>query len=155
VERRNAEVELEIATSQVEQVETLKALVRGANRQVVIASTWIVLEEIESLVPVLRDRLERGVQCFILWGFKPDDELTLQTRNALLPLRTQYPALFFLAERSCREHAKLVIQDDRRALVSSMSSLRRSESGTFEVGVVLSALEGRPCAPIEAALRWA
>src|SRR6185295_16657681 len=60
IERRNAEVELEIVTSQVEHVKQLTSLIQGAERQVVIASTWIYLEEVEHLLPVLRNRLERG-----------------------------------------------------------------------------------------------
>lgn len=157
-QHRNAEVELEIVTAQEKQMEWMLELVRSAERQVVIASTWITTEAVQRLRPVLRERLERGVQFFVLWGFKPDDELDQldqSTRNALLDARTRYPALFFLAHCSCRVHGKLVIQDDRRALISSMNILRPSEPGTLEVGVVLSALEGRACAPIEAALVWA
>lgn len=152
---RDAEVEARLVFSQKDQIDIMLELVRRAERQVVIASTWILVEEVERLLPVLRERLERGVQCFVLWGFKPNDRLEQQTRNALLEFRTRYQNLFFLADRSCREHAKLVIQDDQQALISSMSVLAPSEPRTLEVGVLLSARDGRVCAPIEAALGWA
>src|SRR5690606_39167562 len=59
------------------------------------------------------------------------------------------------SERSSRTHAKLVVQDDRRALVTSLNLLRPSSRETLEVGAILTSKDDGPCPPVETLLEWA
>lgn len=154
-ERRGAEVEATVVVGHAAHADVVANLVCGAKRQVLLVCPWVRYESLHPLVEHVEGALHRGVQVFLLWGIKPDDELDQRVRNALLRLRQEYPALFFVSQKSSRTHAKVVIQDDRRALVTSLNFFAPSATDTLEVGVVVSAPDGEaPCAPMERLLDW-
>ncbi len=139
-----------------------------AERQVVIVSPWIREAPVRSLYAALEGALERGVQVFLLWGIKRvagdiddrdkgDARLEDTVIRLLLSLHRTYPANFHFSKRSTATHAKLAVQDDRRALVTSYNLLSRpARSSAEELGVLLTATP-RPqrCGVIERLLRWA
>jgi hypothetical protein len=156
VERRGTEVGLEVVVGHDRHSAVIADLIEKARRQVVIASPWVSHTALLPLLTPVVDALNRGVQVFLLWGIDPDQELEPPVRNFLLPLQEKYHHLFFVSIRSSRTHAKLVVQDDRRALVTSLNLLKPSRLEVFEVGVLLTAPnEKAPCPPVEGLLDWA
>jgi phosphatidylserine/phosphatidylglycerophosphate/cardiolipin synthase-like enzyme len=131
-------------------------LIAKSQQQIVLASPWMTLDAVLRVRPWIKDALDRGVQVFLLWGFRPDEEMPPDVANALLPLRQEYRGRFFVAGKSTGIHAKLLVQDGHKMLVSTLNFLQPSEVGTFEVGVLIEAKEPqRACPPIEDALDWA
>ena len=156
IERHEAEVASEIVIGHDEHSESVTALVRNAARQILMVCPWLNYDTVIRLRSTLGDALDRGVQVFLLWGIRPDDKLDQRVGNMLVELRHGYPALFFVSQRSSRTHAKLVVQDGRRALVTSLNFLLPSSSDTTEVGVLVSARDSQVyCPPLERLLHWA
>ena len=156
LERHHAEVASEIVIGHDEHSESLMALVRNAARQILMVCPWLDYDTVIRLRGILGDALDRGVQVFLLWGIRPDDKLDQRVGNILVELRYGYPALFFVSQRSSRTHAKLVVQDGRRALFTSLNFLSPSSSETMEVGVLVSARDAQVhCPPLERLLHWA
>jgi len=154
-ERRGAEVGARVVVGHAQHADLVAELLRCAKRQALVVCPWLRYDAFQPLVEHIKGALDRGVQVFLLWGIKPDDDLDQRVRNALLQLRQEYPALFFVSQRSSRTHAKLVVQDDRRALATSLNFLAPSSADTLEVGVLMSASDGEaPCPPIERLLDW-
>nr|UUL70758.1 hypothetical protein [Vitiosangium cumulatum] len=153
--RRDAEANLQLVLGHDQHEEVLRSLINDARRQLVLCCPWVDYEALQPLVAPLRDALERGVQVFLLWGIKADDELDQQVRNAVVQLRSEFPARLFVSRRSSRTHAKVVVQDDRRALVTSLNFLSPSQATTFEMGVSVTAFAGRRSTAIEGLLDWA
>ena len=156
IERHDAEVAAEIVTGHEEHSEIVADLVRTAARQIVLVCPWLRYDAVGRFRSIVGDALDRGVQVFLLWGIRPDDELDQKVRNMVVELRQRYPALFFVSQRSSRTHAKLVVQDDKKALVTSLNFLSPSSPDTIEVGVLVSARNARiSCPPLERLLYWA
>lgn len=156
IERHDAEVATEIIFGHAEHSEIVADLVRSAARQILLVCPWLHYDAVSRLRGIVGEALDRGVQVFLLWGIRPDDEPDQNVRNILVDLRQRYPARFFVSQRSSRTHAKLVVQDDRRALVTSLNFLSPSGSGTTEAGVLVSARGPRVrCPPLEHFLHWA
>jgi phosphatidylserine/phosphatidylglycerophosphate/cardiolipin synthase-like enzyme len=155
VDRRDAEADLQIVIGHDRHEDVVRSLIKDAKRQLVLVCPWVNYGALQPLVAPIRDALERGVQVFMLWGIKPDDELDQQVRNALVQLRSEFPARLFVSRRSSRTHAKVVVQDDRRALVTSLNFLSPSQAGTFELGVSVAARAGKRSTAVEGLLDWA
>ena len=165
-DRRGANAERVIVTTG-EHDALLKDMLATAERQIVIASPWIRDQALRNIYPDLKEALSRGVQVFLLWGIKRvagdaddggkgDARLQDPVIRVLLSLRRAYPSNLYFSKRSAATHAKLAIQDDRRALVTSYNLLSRPEGAPDEeVGILLTAAP-RPqrCRVIERLLRW-
>lgn len=155
-ERHHAEVAVETIMRSGEHSEVVTDLIRNARRQILLVCPWLSYDAVSRLRSIVEDALGRGVQVFLLWGIRPDDELDQKVRNILVALHHRYPARFFVSQRSSRTHAKLVIQDDRKALVTSLNFFSPSSPDTMEVGVLVSARNDEAsCPPLENLLYWA
>ena len=156
IERHDSEVAAEIIVGHDRHSEIVAELVRNAARQILLVCPWLHYAPVNRLRSIIGDALDRGIQVFLLWGIRPDDDLDQRVRNILVELRQRYPTLFFVSQRGSRTHAKLVIQDGRRALVTSLNFLSPSSSDTTEVGVLVSARDAQVyCPPLERLLHWA
>ena len=155
-EHHHAKVTTETIIGHDEHSEVATDLIRNARRQVLLVCPWLSYDAVSRLRSVVGNALNRGVQVFLLWGIRSDDELNQKIRNVLVELRHRYPALFFVSQRSSRTHAKLVVQDDRKALVTSFNFLYPSNPDTMEVGVLVSTCDDAvSCPPLENLLYWA
>lgn len=150
------EAELVAAAGREAHLEVVHDLVMSAKRQLVIVCPWIRYRALSAVVDDLQAALRRGVQVFLLWGIAPDSTLDQDVSNALLQLRLQHPTRFFFSSRSSVTHAKLLIQDDEQALVTSLNFLSSSRDDAFELGAVIRAPErATPCAAISTLLEYA
>lgn len=133
------EVEVEPVTGGREHAAVLQRLIENAEKQLVLVCPFVTYPALEGLIPVLRTAIGKGVQIVIVWGIGykyalPDDvanaldSLTRLSRSTPL-LRPQVPA---------RTHAKLVIRDNREALVTSWNMLSAGRARS-EAGVLLRA----------------
>ena len=155
-ERHRAEIAADTIIGPDEHSEVVTGLIRNAKRQILLVCPWLSYDAVSRLRSTVEDALGRGVQAFLLWGIRPDDELDQKVRNILVALRHRYPTRFFVSQRSSRTHAKLVVQDDRKALVTSLNFFSLSSPDTMEVGVLASARDGEiACPPLENLLYWA
>lgn len=136
--------------------EVIGDLIRTAQRQVVFAVPRISLERLKRHQTALEEAVARGVRIFVIWGLEGsgkslNDHLT-QYFYAISRRGRGGGAVRFAAA-SASSHAKVVIADDRRALVTSKNVL--SDSDLAEVGVLVTADDGRPAPVIEELLAWA
>ena len=155
-ERHHAKVAADTIIGPDEHSEIVTGLIRNAKRQILLVCPWLSYDAVSRLRSIVEDALGRGVQVFLLWGIRPDDELAQDVRNMLVALRYRYPARLFVSQRSSRTHAKLVVQDDRKALVTSLNFFSPSSSDTMEIGVLVSARDHEvSCPPLENLLDWA
>ena len=132
-------VTTEIVIGHHEHSKIIAELIRNAARQILLVCPWLSYDAVNQLWSIVQDALKRGVQIFLLWGINPDEQLDQKIRNILVDLRQRYPTLFFVSQRSSRTHAKLVVQDDRNALATSLNFLSPSNPDTMEVGILISA----------------
>ena len=155
-ERHRAEIAADTIIGPDEHSEVVTGLIRNAKRQILLVCPWLSYDAVSRLRSTVEDALGRGVQAFLLWGIRPDDELDQNVRNILVALRHRYPARFFVSQRSSRTHAKLVVQDDRKALITSLNFFSPSNPDTMEVGVLVSVRDDEiSCPPLEGLLYWA
>lgn len=134
---------------------SIRKLVHGARRQLVIACPWIRSKPLNAILPHLHAALARGVQLYLLWGIDKEAVLDHDVRNALGQLRAEFPLTCFVSERSTRTHAKLLIQDDRAGVITSCNFLSSTRRATCEIGLLLTAGRSARCPPIEQLLSWA
>ncbi|GLZ12615.1 hypothetical protein Acsp04_28500 [Actinomadura sp. NBRC 104425] len=141
--------------------ETVVGLIRQARTQLVIAGPWLTYGAISTVLDELDRAADRGVVIVLLWGADRDSLLEDQddkVRNALYDLKADRPGgprrRVVIPETSVGTHAKVLLADDRAALVTSRNLLS-SSGGLAEVGVLLRARGPGQCAPIEELLRWA
>ncbi|MEW2352968.1 hypothetical protein [Spirillospora sp. NPDC029432] len=132
-----------------EQEDLLVRLVREARTQLVIVSPWIGYPALARLLDALADRARHGVRIVFVWGSDGNreyqEEFDEQTRNALEDLARSasgdHSDQILIPRTSARTHAKLLLVDDRTALVTSRNLL--SSTGSLsELGVLLEAAEG-------------
>jgi phosphatidylserine/phosphatidylglycerophosphate/cardiolipin synthase-like enzyme len=153
--REGATALVEVIAGHEAHARAAASLIRAADRQVVIAGPFVEYAGLQPLLRPIQEALEKGVQVFLLWGIGDEELKSMEVRNALTQLREGYRFRFFVSQRSSRTHAKVVVRDDRQALVTSLNLLRPSGSDTLEVGAVLTAKDDGPCPPVEALLEWA
>ncbi|MEU6034171.1 hypothetical protein ABZ801_02050 [Actinomadura sp. NPDC047616] len=141
--------------------EMVVRLIRQARTQLVIAGPWLTYGAVTRVLDELARAAERGVVIVLLWGADRDslfEDQDDKVRNALYDLKADSPGgprrRVVIPETSVGTHAKVLLVDDRAALVTSRNLL--SSSGAHaEVGVLLRARGPGECAPIEELLRWA
>jgi phosphatidylserine/phosphatidylglycerophosphate/cardiolipin synthase-like enzyme len=153
------EMDVTVVRSDGEHKEAILRLLSTAHHQVVIAVPWVREKGLRPYVRPLTEAVERGVSVILLWGIRRvGDELEDSVRSLLLTIqraaiaagrggRLAFPPL------PSHLHAKVVVADDRRALVTSRNFF--SGSNLKELGVILEAMPGQPAPVLEDVLQWA
>ncbi|MET8849235.1 hypothetical protein [Amycolatopsis sp. NPDC004625] len=156
--RIRSEVHTRLVAGEAEHRATMLEIIKDARKQIVLACPGIRRNSLQPLIEPLRAALDQGVQVAIVWGSQRDRELDDWVRNALTDLRrgsdgTATHSRLVWSPLPSRTNARLVIADNRRALVTGAALLDGS-IGDLQLGVDLGALAGAPsCEPIEALLR--
>jgi hypothetical protein len=153
------EMDVEVIQTAEQHRLLIARMLQRAERQVVMAVPWVKPHGVEGVREALIAAVRRGVQITILWGITAgadnlDDNVHAAfeeiERNARAAGRGG--ALRFHRERGAKSHAKLVAADDRELLVTSKNFL--SGSDRSELGLFLTAVEGRACPVIEEVLQF-
>ena len=155
-ERLSSDVEIEVVTGRLAHERKAEELVDAARRQLVIASPWLRGRALERLLPALRRALEREVDVYLLWGIDRVATVDADVLNHMTLLAGEFPRFLHWTERGAGTHAKLLVQDGARALVTSWNMLSAPGDSTFELGLVIGSAQPRRVArPIEELLAWA
>lgn len=135
-------------------------LIQVAKRQLVIAVPWIRAQGIRTFSSALSDAVGRGVTVLLLWGVeRQGGELPADVIDELNEIQRvgrradRGGRIAYHRNTSAHVHAKVILADDRHALVTSRNYF--SGSGHDEVGVVIDAVEGRRSRVHEELLKWA
>lgn len=128
------------------QRQLLSELIAGADRRLIIHSTFIGREHVEALLPLFRDACARGVTIDLLWGAARGEEerqryVAIATGLATLARDdAQLARGLCVGLQSTGSHAKLVLADTRggtwRAAVGSCNWLK-SPFQSVEITTVL------------------
>lgn len=150
---------VQLVSTTAEHRAVIEQLIDSAERQVVIAVPWVRNRGLERIRSSLVAAVERGVQVVLLWGIEGhskgldrDEAGWLDAFTAQIARTGVEGRVLYSRRRAARSHAKVVIADDRRMLVTSKNFL--STSDHTEAGVLLSAVGNRPSPVIEAALQY-
>lgn len=157
--RVDREMEVEVVTTLAEHTRVMRQLIDDAKRQVVLAVPWIRVRGLESIRTQLLDAIERGVQVVLVWGINAREDQMGPSEAAWLDSITAHAhrvgapgRLLYSRSRAARSHAKLVISDDRRMMVTSKNFL--SGTSHLELGVLLTSIGEQHCPAIEAGLQY-
>lgn len=132
------EVEHRVVIGPTEHAAILAELVDSARTQIVIAVPWVRYAALRTVEPRLRQAVKRGVQVVVVWGIAHRSTLDVQVDSAIDSLtRERGRASALVPKVSARTHAKVVVCDDRRALVTSWNALS-ARGGDHEIGLLLS-----------------
>lgn len=146
--------------------EAIRKLVGEAERQLVFANPWIDFDTLirelgegqKSWLQLIEDALAKGVQCVLLWGIKDDSRLDPKVQQAFYALTNRYPEHLRFSPRAAGLHAKFIVCDDLKALVTSYNFLHPGASiATLELGVLVeppSRATNRSCEMALELLRW-
>lgn len=144
--RMAREMDVEVISTGEQHDTVIAELIRDAQRQVVITVPWIRSRGLEAIRDPLLAAIERGVQIVLVWGIDGREESLGTAEAAWLDSITAHAhrlgasgRLIYSRSRAARSHAKLVICDDRRMLVTSKNFLSRSDH--IETGVLLTAID--------------
>ena len=141
-----AQAEAEVIAGRLKQDDRIRTLFGEAQRQLVFANPWIDFDALirelgegqKSWLDLIEDALRKGVQCVLLWGIKDDSRLDPKVRQALYALANRYPNHLRFSQRAAGLHAKFVVCDARKALVTSYNFLHPGAStATLELGVLV------------------
>ena len=150
------EVDVHVISSDAEHLEAIVELIEAAQAQLVFAVPHVKVKGLARIRAALEKAVARGVRAFVIWGLEPGEaELTDDVKQELYSIARhgKQGGNIRFAGSPASIHAKVVIADDRRALVTSKNYL--SESSLAEVGVVVAARGDRPAPSIEELLSWA
>lgn len=126
----------------IEHRRLVNELIGQAQRQLIIVCPWIQPEAIGDFEESLRSKIRAGVRVVILWGMAYADKLTGSAANIVNSLGREQSATPMLRPLlSARTHAKVVIADDRAALITSCNVLS-SRGGLHEIGVLIRPARG-------------
>lgn len=155
-ERLDSDVTIEVVTGRLAHERKAEEMVDATERQLVIASPWVGGRALGRLLPALRRALEREVDVYLLWGIDRLATMDADVLNNMTLLAGEFPRFLHWTERSAGTHAKLLVQDGSRALVTSWNALSAPSDSTFELGLVVGSVQpGRTARPIEDLLGWA
>ncbi|MES9602524.1 phospholipase D-like domain-containing protein [Actinomadura sp. NPDC000929] len=141
-QRYRREMTVEAITSK-EHPDAIRSLIADARVQLVMVCPWVRYDTLSAYEADLAAARRRGVQVVVVWGMNHKDTLERMAENSLDSL-ARIPSTVPLVRSAlpARTHAKAVICDDRRALVTSSNFL--STKGTRrEAGLLVSAPDGR------------
>jgi len=114
----------------------VQAAIAGARDQLVLVCPWIRYRPLNDLyLNQIKDALRRGCRIYLLWGIDETSSLPEDVGLALDRLK-EFPN-FRQHPMPSRTHAKVVIQDDSRILVTSYNFLAPSQAETLELGLSL------------------
>jgi signal transduction histidine kinase/phosphatidylserine/phosphatidylglycerophosphate/cardiolipin synthase-like enzyme len=148
------EVDAELVVGGVEHSAVVAQLIDDAQTQLVIACPWITDHGLERITPQLRKAIDRGVQVVIVWGIGHQATLPENVGNALDSLaRQSRTAPMLRPQVSANTHAKLVVCDDRAALVTSRNVLSATRERP-EAGLLLRVPDDHENAAIRDLLGW-
>lgn len=137
LEREVRQVELRTLAGGPAHLDAVIELIGRARKQIVLACPFVRYDAFNHYYEQIKARLERGTRLYLFWGIAPEGELDTEVRRITADLREEYPGLVFVSRRSARSHVKLVICDDREAIVTSYNFLDPSKDDTLELGVHL------------------
>jgi len=152
------EAQVRLLAGQPDHEAAIKRLISEARQQLILACPWVNYEGFVSYAPLLEEAARRGVQIVLLWGIGRMDVPDGAMRNALSELERQggdIRRVLISPRVSSLSHAKLVVSDDRQAVVTSFNFLAPSGPGTRETGVLFNALVGRHHPALMELLTWA
>ncbi|WP_326645142.1 hypothetical protein OG884_12260 [Streptosporangium sp. NBC_01755] len=148
------EVEHRVVIGPTEHAAILAELVDSARTQIVIAVPWVRYAALRTVEPRLRQAVKRGVQVVVVWGIAHRSTLDVQVDSAIDSLtRERGRASALVPKVSARTHAKVVVCDDRRALVTSWNALS-ARGGDHEIGLLLSSPDDRGGEAVRDLLGW-
>jgi hypothetical protein len=148
------EVEPEVVSGEAHPAQLIE-IIKSARRQVVIVAPWVSYKTIASIEPHLRTATQDGVQVLVLWGLSQRSQLATQPKNTLSSLaRLDGPAPLHLPTVSARTHARVVIADDRQALVTGYNVLSPPGQNR-EVGILLKSTGDYGSEAVRDLLDWA
>ncbi|GAA2683451.1 MULTISPECIES: phospholipase D-like domain-containing protein [Actinosynnema] len=153
------QMSLQVLRTSAEHQGAIDALIGAATRQLVVAVPWVTERGLlDNHVAALKQAVGRGVRVTLLWGIdrkqKPLDQVVLATlREIQRAARDTSGSLWFDPEQPSHLHAKLVLVDDRKALVTSKNF--GSASNHEEIGLLVEADENVPSPVLESLLAWA
>jgi phosphatidylserine/phosphatidylglycerophosphate/cardiolipin synthase-like enzyme len=135
-------------------------LIDAAAKQVVISVPWLKYRGgIESYVDALKRAVRRGVEVTVLWGIDRDEgPLDPRVVDALHDVeRVRLAsggtgAVRYDRAQPAHVHAKVVLVDDRQALVTSKNFASHGEHA--EVGLVVRAADDAPAPVLDELLEW-
>lgn len=140
-------------------------MIQKAKHQIILTSPQLDYKKLHILASDLLECLSRGVQVFLLWGYAASETLEAQYKpisNLFMPLKTAFPRRFFFPQRSCRVNGNVVIQDDRRILVTGKRLLVPPRTTGLEYGLLAASgstsnsdFRRRPFPLADTALEWA
>jgi phosphatidylserine/phosphatidylglycerophosphate/cardiolipin synthase-like enzyme len=153
-----AEATLKIVVGTDAHREEVTRMIDEAKEQVIISSPFI--NDFAWMEEPIRRSLEKGRRVIILWGktrrgdelpASPGDEdltpfhrLDRRVKQVVTNIKGgDAGRFFFFPERPTGTHAKVVVCDNDRVLVTSMNLLLASPSNPVEIGVLAEPPEGR------------
>ena len=153
------EMDAQLVQTEGEHRQAILSLIEGTQHQVVLAVPWVKEPALRPYLDALTRAVRRGVKVFLLWGIRQVNEtLDGPVRSQLLTLQREAVQAgrggdVYAPDAPSYLHAKVIVSDDRRALVTS-----RNFFGTGiqkELGVLLTAPAGQPSPLLESILEWA
>jgi signal transduction histidine kinase/phosphatidylserine/phosphatidylglycerophosphate/cardiolipin synthase-like enzyme len=153
------EMDAQLVQDQGEHRDAIVSLIEDARRQLVLAVPWVKEAGLRPYLGALTQAVRRGVKVFLLWGIRETNEtLDAPVRSQLLSLQREADHAgnggdVYVPEAPSYLHAKVIVADDQRALVTSRNFFGTGNSK--ELGVVLKAPAGQPSPLIESLLEWA
>ena len=142
-ERRIAEASVRIVAGSEEHDEIVQHLIKNARHQIVISSPYVSERGLARLRHTLSERMGEGVRVFMIWGLANVDateahlSLSTQARDIINGFDARFPDHFFWTYLPSRTHAKVIVQDDQRALITSLNILDPSHPSVVEVGSLI------------------
>jgi phosphatidylserine/phosphatidylglycerophosphate/cardiolipin synthase-like enzyme len=138
----SAEVNAEVLLAG-EHLQRIDDLINQAERQLVLVSPRVTYEAVSRMEAQLRKKIRSGVRVVMLWGSDYDDEIEEgRAANIVSSLwRERGGSSMLLPLTSARTRARLVIADDRAALVTSHNILSSGRGG-HDIGVLVRPANG-------------
>lgn len=133
-------VKTQLLTTHEGHLKAIEGALADAKEQIIFCSPTMRYETVQRVKPALLQALRRQVRVFLLWGSGPQQSMDTNVANLLYELRTDHPQLAF-AQISARSNARMVVQDFRRAIISSHGFLDPGEQAGLVLGVLLEPVE--------------
>lgn len=151
-----AQTEVVLVDSPQDHEQVVGRLIDGAMTQVVLCATWLRYNGVSRFLPHLERAIDRGVQVVLLWGARVDDTLDQPIINAVHNLqRRGGPAADRVLVKTrvpAQVNARLVVSDDRQALVTSHDFLGGGTNS--DLGLLVSAVRDHRSEIVESLLSW-
>jgi hypothetical protein len=132
----DSELVVEPIIDEVEQVIAIQRAIAAAERQVVISCPFLGYEAFQAYRDVISEALARGVRIFLIWGMEEAKGLGSGLRSLFEVFNGVAPN-FFVSEMPARCHAKFVVSDADRMLITSYNFLNRKPAGIFELSLLI------------------